>query len=244
MLPVTLLARRPAGSRAPLPRAPEGVLVPTLLVLTVKSSELTTDLAVAGEGHGSSWTREQFTRDVSPLIPSVFRLCLALADSRAAAEDLLQSALVRAYAHRAGFRGEGSLTAWLCCIARNEHAEQVRQTARRRGLVRSALERFGALFEDWSGVPVICPDDNLASAEDSEELLSALRKLPESYRAAVWMCDVEEMSYQEASEALGIPVGTVKSRHARGRGKLRAVLVERMGAGPRLAIPRAGEEQA
>jgi len=210
-------------------------VAPTLSVLTVKSSEITTDFAVSREGQ-RSWTREQFTRDVSPLIPSVFRLCLALADSRAAAEDLLQSSLVRAYAHRASFRGDGSLTAWLCCIARNEHAEQVRQTARRRGLVRGALERFGQLFEDWAGTPETCPDDSLAIAEDSESVLSALRELPESYRTAVWMCDVEEMSYQAASESLGIPIGTVKSRHARGRTKLRAILVERMAAEARLDL--------
>src|SRR5687768_7722691 len=128
----------------------------TLPVLTVKSSEITSDFALSDAGQ-RSWTREHFTRDVSPLIPSVFRLCLALADSRAAAEDLLQSALVRAYAHRDSFRGEGSLTAWLCCIARNEHAEQVRQTARRRGLVRGAIERFGQLFEDWSSEPEAHP---------------------------------------------------------------------------------------
>lgn len=199
----------------------------TLSVLNVKTSEITSDFAVSDAGQ-RTWTREHFTRDVTPLIPSVFRLCLALADSRSAAEDLLQSALVRAYAHRESFRGEGSLTAWLCCIARNEHAEQVRQTARRRGLVRGALERFGQLFEDWSSEPEAPPDGPLAIAEDSESVLSALRELPEPYRTAVWMCDVEEMSYQAASEALGIPVGTAKSRHARGRTKLRAVLLERM----------------
>jgi len=199
----------------------------TLSVLTVKSSEITTDFATSREGQ-RSWTREQFTRDVSPLIPSVFRLCLALADNRAAAEDLLQSSLVRAYAHRDSFRGEGSLTAWLCCIARNEHAEQIRQTARRRGLVRAAIDRFGQLFEDWSSAPEAKPDDSLEIAEDSESVLAALAELPETYRSAVWMCDVEEMSYQAASEALGIPIGTVKSRHARGRIKLRAILLERM----------------
>ena len=57
-------------------------------------------------------------------------------------------------------------------------------------------------------------------------MLAALKELPESYRAAVWMCDVEDLSYQAASDALGVPVGAVKSRHARGRTKLRAVLAK------------------
>jgi RNA polymerase sigma-70 factor (ECF subfamily) len=197
------------------------------VVVDVKSSEITTDFVTVRERR-QSWTREQFSRDVSPVIPGVFRLCLALADSRAAAEDLLQSSLVRAYAHRDSYRGDGSLTAWLCCITRNEHAEHVRQTARRRSLVRAALERFGELFDDWSAEPEHCPDERLAIAEDSDSVLAALRELPEAYRVAVWMCDVEEMSYQAASETLGIPIGTVKSRHARARNKLRVILRERM----------------
>jgi RNA polymerase sigma-70 factor (ECF subfamily) len=194
-----------------------------LSVLPVKSPEITSELA--GQHAGARiWSREQFTRDVSPLIPSVYRLCLALSDNASAAEDLLQSALVRAYVHRESFRGDGALTAWLCCIVRNEHTEIVRQTARRRGLVRAALEKFGALFEDWASPPEAGPELSLSIAEDSESVLAALHELPDSYRSAVWMCDVEEMSYQAASEALGVPVGTVKSRHARGRAKLRALL--------------------
>lgn len=194
--------------------------------VSAKSSEITGELTNPRAGAGE-WTREQFTRDVAPLIPTVYRLCLALADNASSAEDLLQSALVRAYVHRDSFRGEGALTAWLCCIVRNEHTEVVRQTARRRSLVRSALERFGQLFEDWSAAPELGPELSLSIAEDSESVLAALQELPEQYRSAVWMCDVEEMSYQAASEALGIPIGTVKSRHARGRAKLRACLVRR-----------------
>jgi RNA polymerase sigma-70 factor (ECF subfamily) len=191
--------------------------------VSAKSSEITDEFATPRAGT-RAWSREQFTRDVAPLIPSVYRLCLALSDNTSAAEDLLQSALVRAYVHRESFRGDGALAAWLCCIVRNEHTELVRQTARRRSLLRAALERFGELFEDWASPPEMGPELTLSIAEDSESVLAALRALPESYRSAVWMCDVEEMSYQVASEALGIPVGTVKSRHARGRAKLRASL--------------------
>jgi RNA polymerase sigma-70 factor, ECF subfamily len=197
-----------------------------VLPVSAKSSEITGEYAHPHAGT-RVWTREQFTRDVSPLLSTVYRLCLALSDNSSAAEDLLQSALVRAYVHRESFRGDGALAAWLCCIVRNEHIELVRQTARRRGLVRGALERFGQLFEDWSGTPDPGPELSLSIAEETEDVLAALQELPEQYRSAVWMCDVEEMSYQLASEALGIPIGTVKSRHARGRAKLRAALARR-----------------
>lgn len=197
-----------------------------VLPVSAKSSEITGEFAQP-RAQARAWTREQFTRDVAPLIPTLYRLCLALADSTSAAEDLLQSALVRAYVHRESFRGDGALNAWLSCIVRNEHTELVRQTARRRGLVRAAIARFGEIFEHWSGAPEPEPELTLSIAEDSESVLAALRELPEQYRSAVWMCDVEEMSYPAASEALGVPIGTVKSRHARGRAKLRAILARR-----------------
>ena len=196
------------------------------LPVSVNSSEITGEFTCP-RAEARVWSREQFTRDVSPLIPSVFRLCLALSDNASAAEDLLQNALVRAYVHRTSFRGDGPLTAWLCCIVRNEHTELIRQAARRRSLVRSALERFGDLFDGWVNVPEVEPDQSLSLAEDSESVLAALRELPEAYRSVVWMCDVDEMSHQLASEALGIPVGTVKSRQARGRARLRTILARR-----------------
>jgi RNA polymerase sigma-70 factor (ECF subfamily) len=171
-------------------------------------------------------TREQFSRRVAPFLPQVFRFCLALAGTREAAEDLLQNALVRAYTHRDSFRGEGSMAGWVCSIARNEHLEHVRTAARRRGLMRSAVERFGEIFEDWlSTSPEPSPQYCAELTEDREELLEALQALPQVFRTVVWLCDVEDMAYADVSELLHLPVGTVKSRHARGRERLRQALV-------------------
>lgn len=199
----------------------------------MKSADITAELHEA-EPLAGGLTRELFSRRVGPHLPQVFRLCVALSDSHEAAEDLMQSALVRAYVHRESFRGQGSIAGWLCTIARNEHIENVRSTARRRGLVRGAVERFGALFEDWFGeAPAETPERSLGAAQDGETLLSALRSVPDVYRSVVWLCDVEDMTYPEVSAALSIPVGTVKSRHARGRAKLREVLAQ--GESPREA---------
>jgi RNA polymerase sigma-70 factor (ECF subfamily) len=163
-------------------------------------------------------TREQFSRRVAPFLPQVFRFCLALAGTREAAEDLLQNALVRAYTHRDSFRGEGSMAGWVCSIARNEHLEH--------GLMRSAVERFGEVFEDWfSTSPEPSPQYCAELTEDREELLEALQALPQVFRTVVWLCDVEDMAYADVSELLHLPVGTVKSRHARGRERLRQALV-------------------
>lgn len=60
-------------------------------------------------------------------------------------------------------------------------------------------------------------------------LLGCLAELPDDFRAAVVLCDVEELGYEEAAALLGVPIGTVKSRHARGRARLREVYERRAG---------------
>jgi RNA polymerase sigma-70 factor (ECF subfamily) len=189
-------------------------------------TENTTAQTVAAVG---TWSREEFARAVRPLFPALLRLCRTLADSPEQAEDLLQNALVKAYQHRAGYRAEAPLLGWLYGIVRNEHMDHVRHTARRRGLIRDAVDRFGAMFEDWFGSPngsdrAADPERALDARRDTAEVFNAMRELPEVYRSVVWLCDIEELSYQEVSDALSLPLGTVKSRHARGRARLRSAL--------------------
>jgi RNA polymerase sigma-70 factor, ECF subfamily len=193
--------------------------------MAIKSVDITAEVA-GTQVLAGGLTREQFSRRVGPHLPQMLRYCMALAGARDTAEDLLQNALVRAYTHRDSYRGEGSMAGWLCTIARNEHLEHVRTAARRRGLVRSAIERFGDMFEDWfAGTPgSSAPDRDVEIHEDNDALLRALHALPESFRSVVWLCDVEDLSYAEVSATLALPIGTVKSRHARGRARLREVL--------------------
>jgi RNA polymerase sigma-70 factor (ECF subfamily) len=201
-------------------------MISAVRLLPVESQEAVAELrsAVTAE----TWSREDFARAVRPLFPPLLRLCRTLADTPEAAEDLLQNALVKAYQHRASYRSEAPLLGWLYGIVRNEHTDSVRHTARRRSLVRDALERFGTLFEDWcsdpgsaSGAPN--PERSLELLRSTESVLACVRALPEPYRTVVWLCDIEELSYQDVSEALSLPLGTVKSRHARGHARLRAM---------------------
>jgi len=196
--------------------------------------EAVRELGTASE----TWCREDFARAVRPLFPPLLRLCRTLSDTPEAAEDLLQNALVKAYQHRASYRAEAPLLGWLYGIVRNEHMDIVRHTARRRGLVRDALDRFGTLFEDWfssetgpNSLPN--PERSLELMRDTESVLAGVRALPEPYRTVVWLCDIEELSYQEVSETLSLPLGTVKSRHARGHARLRTAMT--------LALAEAGQ---
>ncbi len=173
----------------------------------------------------ANWTRASFTRHVSPHLPQLYRLALILSRDATEAEDLLQNSLVKAYVHRASYQGRGSLSAWLYGIVRNEHAEVMRSLKRRRSLLQAALERFGDLLDDLSSDNVAPSDPEVHAIvhEESTLLLDCLRRIPEPYRTVVHLCDVEERSYEEVSEVLDVPVGTVKSRHARGRVKLRKI---------------------
>ena len=185
-----------------------------------------------GEGRANAglepaeWTHADFTRIVAPHLPQLYRLSLILSRDAAEAEDLLQNSLVKAYVHRGSYAGRGNLSAWLYGIVRNERLEVVRSNQRRRSLLEAALERFADLFDDLSpaeGVTPTNPEVQAMAHQESELLLACLRQLPEPYRTVVHLCDVEERSYDEVAELLDAPVGTIKSRHARGRVKLRKI---------------------
>ena len=107
----------------------------------------------------------------------------------------------------------GSLEGWLSRITTNAFLDDVRRKRRRPTVaLPDDAERVLAGVED---VSLTLPDD----------IQQALRNLPDDFRAAVVLCDVVGLSYEEIAEQLGIPVGTVRSRIHRGRATLRGVLV-------------------
>ena len=189
---------------------------------------------VRGVGSVRGGARERFEAEVQPLLPRLHRLCLALCRDKQEAEDLLQEALVRAYVHRESYGERGSLFGWLCGIIRNQFIETRRAVARRRSLLDSVLEGassvLGSLFT--GGVEQKDPEARLCSNEEAELMLRCLHSLPEKFRLVVLLCDVEELGYEEVSAALGIPVGTVKSRHFRGRAQLGAAFKAQLAQPP------------
>lgn len=191
---------------------------------TLAPEDIAGEVAAGRLERAGAWTREQFSRETAPLTPTLFRLCLALSHSREEAEDLLQNAMVKAFVHRASYRGDAPLLSWLYGIVRNERAESARMAARRRGLLSDAIERFGVLFDDLTSGDMPSPETFAIRGEDADALLAQLRELPEPYREVVWMCDIEELAYEAVADALSIPIGTVKSRHARGRARLRSLV--------------------
>lgn len=144
-------------------------------------------------------------------IPRLRRYARALVRERAAADDLVQDTLERAWSRSAQWRPGGDLRAWLFGIMHNLRVDQIRRP-------QPATLSLG---DDEPLVPVRATQSDLLEVGDLE---TALASLAEEQRAVLLLVALEEMSYAEVAATLGIPVGTVMSRLARGRERLRLIL--------------------
>ncbi|KQV33298.1 MULTISPECIES: sigma-70 family RNA polymerase sigma factor [unclassified Rhizobium] len=127
------------------------------------------------------------------------------------AEDLVQDALVRAYERKSTFRKGGNIRNWLLSIVHNTHIDRLRHA---RSLSRRH-EAAGELTE-----PALAA--NQEHSVRLRQVHEAFFELPEEQREALHLVAIEELSYQEAADALGIPVGTLMSRISRARARLRS----------------------
>jgi RNA polymerase sigma-70 factor (ECF subfamily) len=130
------------------------------------------------------------------------------------ARDLVQESLLRIRKGLQTYR-PGSLEGWLSRIVTNAFLDEVRRRRRR------PLE---ALPDDPERLLPPSPAADEATDSLSDEVQVALRRLPEDFRAAVVLCDVVGLSYEDIASALGVPVGTIRSRIHRGRRLLRSAL--------------------
>lgn len=168
--------------------------------------------------HGQS-SDERFAEYVLPEIDVMYRVARTLTKTSADAEDLVQDALVRAY--RAIDRFDGRYPrAWLLTILRNAQINNSRK--KRPELLRDAddtLDRFAQEGESVTPESVVVGETFDAVVEQ------AFFGLPDKFRQVVQLVDLEQLSYREAADALGVPVGTVMSRLHRARGRIRTQLV-------------------
>jgi RNA polymerase sigma-70 factor (ECF subfamily) len=154
--------------------------------------------------------------------PDVYRYALHLTGDAAAADDVTQEVFLAVMRDAGRYeRGRSTVVAWLCGIARN-HTR--RRLERDRRLVPFDVDDDDAPIE--IGAAAADPLADLTKAEGLEVLRRAVLSLPLRYREAVVACDLQELSYLEAAEALGCAVGTVRSRLHRGR----ALLASKLGA--------------
>lgn len=151
----------------------------------------------------------------------LYNLCLRMLGSAAAAEDATQEAFIAAFRRLDSFRG-GSFRAWLYRIAANVCYDELRRRRARPAVSLDATLEQGGLAELASPSP--SPARQLERSEVVSAIQKALGALPSDQRLAVILCDVQGMDYSEISAVVGAPLGTVKSRIARARLRLRAIL--------------------
>lgn len=163
--------------------------------------------------------RERFERQAEKVFPSVYGTALRLTRDRDDASDLTQEALVRAYDAYERFDGR-NFKAWLLRILTNLYINRYRRQ-KRTGTAASLDQEEMA---EPAAAPDAAPDRQIFDDLLGSEIEAALEKVPENFRIAVLLSDLEGMSYDEVAEITEVPVGTVRSRIARGRAILRTEL--------------------
>lgn len=159
--------------------------------------------------------KKDFESSVRPELAVLYRVARRLAGSPDDAEELVQQGLVKAFQGWSSFDGK-HLRSWLIRILRNEHYARFRSD--------KPTVQIGAVDCEEPISDGIW--DLLLTREQAFRIVAELENLPTEYRLAVHLCDVEEFSYEEAAQAMDVPLGTVRSRLFRGRQLLRSRLLE------------------
>jgi len=173
--------------------------------------------------------RERFEREVLPLLPNLYSAALRMTRNPADAEDLVQETYLRVYRGFSGFEEGTNLRAWMYRILTNTFINSYRKKQREPVTVQEDDLDEWYLYDKLgeSGVEPSAEAEVIRSMPD-EDVQKALEALPEGFRLAVLLADVEGFSYKEIAEILGIPIGTVMSRLHRGRRALEKALWERV----------------
>jgi RNA polymerase sigma-70 factor (ECF subfamily) len=164
--------------------------------------------------------RADFEREMMPHLGSLYAVALRLTRNERDAEDLVQDTALRAYRFFHRYEAGSNGRAWLFKILHNTFLTRYRRRSREREVLEQlADEPTPALYEEADD-----PEQRLLTEFLSEDVRRALDRLPEEFRTAVVLCDLEEFSYKEIAEIMECPVGTVMSRLHRGRRMLQEAL--------------------
>ncbi len=171
-----------------------------------------------------------FAEQAMPLMSSLYSGALRMTRNPADADDLVQETYLRAYRGFGGFQEGTNLKAWMYRILTNTYINAYRAKQRRPdetdlGEVEDLYlyRRLGGLEAARSGRSA---EDELMDTFSEAEVKQAIEDLPENFRMAVLLADVEGFSYKEIAEILDIPIGTVMSRLHRGRKALQKALYD------------------
>jgi RNA polymerase sigma-70 factor, ECF subfamily len=158
----------------------------------------------------------QFGTALAEALPRLRRYAIALAGDVSTADDLVQDCIERAWKNRNTMKDERAIFAWLRAILHNVNIDRVRLRRRRP----EEAESLDAVSDTLSSGAAA---DELALSMD---FVRAMNRLTTEHRQVLLLVGLESLSYREVADELGLPIGTVMSRLARGRERLRVLLEE------------------
>ncbi|MFN8045510.1 MAG: RNA polymerase sigma factor SigE [Dermatophilaceae bacterium] len=180
---------------------------------------------------GQAWVPPTWEEVVEQHSARVYRLAYRLTGNVHDAEDLTHDVFIRVFRSLHAYQ-PGTFEGWLHRITTNVFLDRMRRKQR---------IRFDALAEDAAdrlAGRAATPEQVFAQTHLDDDIQRALDDLPPSFRAAVVLCDIEGLTYEEIADVLGIKLGTVRSRIHRGRAQLRKALAHRAPA-PTTSAPAA-----
>ncbi len=174
--------------------------------------------------------RREFERTALPLLDNLYGAAMRLTRDPAQAEDLVQDTMVRAYRFWSSFKPGTNIKAWMFTILRNTFINGYHKRVRTRKLesdVKAQMKPLGAKAatgNSFSAPPG--PEEMVAASMTRVRIMEALESLPEDYRMAVMLADLEGLAYKEIAEIMDCPIGTVMSRIYRGRKLMHKLLFD------------------
>lgn len=171
-------------------------------------------------GTDSESRRLSFDIQMLPHLDALYRAAVSMTKNAGDAEDLVQDTYLRAFQYFDQFQGGTNARAWLFRILTNLYINSYRKRTREPERVSyDELEDFYLYnrMADASSNTTASPEELVIQQVETDAIREAIERLPEEYRDTVILADLNEFSYQEISEMLEIPIGTVRSRLSRGR---------------------------
>jgi RNA polymerase sigma-70 factor (ECF subfamily) len=166
------------------------------------------------------WKKNRFQEEALPHMDSVYKCALRMAKNESDAKDLVQETYFRAYRFFGKFRAGTNCKAWLLRILRNTFINTILSKGKCPQMIPlSEIDEHGM---ELSGCDD--PESNIFGSLFHDDVAIAMDSLPEKYRMAILLADIEGFSYREIADRVGCPIGTVMSRLSRGRSLLRESL--------------------
>jgi len=168
--------------------------------------------------------RERFEAEVLPHLDRLYSAALRYTRDATDAEDLVQETIAKAFRSFHQYREGTNLKAWLYRVLHTTYISMYRKAQRRpQESLQEEIDDF-SFYDELSRAGGASPERQVLDSFTAEEVKDALAQLPDTFREAIYLADVEGFAYKEIAEIMGTPVGTVMSRLHRGRKALQQAL--------------------